>query len=427
MTQRFQKFILLIASIALVTGVGWFCYRVHVLSVRHGEINADFAKINSIGKGVLSVNTWRDLFVNAMENKIDSFKLSKGQADTLKIELQSLLHKLLDEADKMLEDKDQTVAGKIKASIAKIFINEDKIHDKVPEFSQSIYRKLVSPSSKQRLKALARSMLSDFKSTTYDSSKNSKETTEILKRYHVGSKTEFNNKVRPLTDELEATTYNYTYCIIASLLTVVFIWWLIRKSHYLHKLFYLVSILIAFEVLLVGLATPMIEIDARIKSLDFHLVGTKIAFADQVIFFQSKSIVDVVHLLIATGKYDSILVGGLILIFSIVFPISKLASAGVHLLGSKKIKLNPVINFFAFKSGKWSMADVNVIAIFMAYIGFKGILTDQLAKVDLRNETVTSIATNHTSLQPGYIIFICFVLFGLMLSVILKKITHVHS
>ena len=62
------------------------------------------------------------------------------------------------------------------------------------------------------------------------------------------------------------------------------------------------------------------------------------------------------------------------------------------------------------------MADVMVVAIFMAYIGFKGILDNQLAGLNFSSPGVTSIATNLTSLQPGYILFVTFVLFGMILS-----------
>ena len=41
---------------------------------------------------------------------------------------------------------------------------------------------------------------------------------------------------------------------------------------------------------------------------------------------------------------------------------------------------NPVIRFFVLKLGKWSMADVMVVAIFMAYVGFNGMIASQLAK-----------------------------------------------
>ena len=39
------------------------------------------------------------------------------------------------------------------------------------------------------------------------------------------------------------------------------------------------------------------------------------------------------------------------------------------------------------------MADVNVAAIFMAYIGFKGILDTQLASLNLKTDSLASIST----------------------------------
>jgi hypothetical protein len=41
-----------------------------------------------------------------------------------------------------------------------------------------------------------------------------------------------------------------------------------------------------------------------------------------------------------------------------------------------------------------------------------------------KSDAFSSIATNKTSLQPGYIVFVAFVVFGLTLSQILKSITH---
>jgi hypothetical protein len=134
-----------------------------------------------------------------------------------------------------------------------------------------------------------------------------------------------------------------------------------------------------------------------------------------------------VRILIETGKYGSAFVGVLILIFSIVFPIGKLLATKLYLLGNENWRNNKVIQFFAFKSGKWSMADVNVVAIFMAYIGFKGILDSQLSNLNLQTESLASISTNETTLQPGFILFVAFVLFGLILSVILQRITVLET
>jgi hypothetical protein len=200
-------------------------------------------------------------------------------------------------------------------------------------------------------------------------------------------------------------------------------WWFLKNQKSLHSTFFVLSVLLTFIVLFVGLTTPMIEIDARIKEMSFLLIGERISFHDQVIFFQSKSIVDVVRILLETGKYDSAIVGILILIFSIVFPVGKLLATKFYLLGNERWRNNKVIQFFAFKSGKWSMADVKVVAIFMAYIGFKGILDSQMASLNLETDSLASISTNETTLQPGFILFLAFVLFGLILSVILQKIT----
>lgn len=82
-----------------------------------------------------------------------------------------------------------------------------------------------------------------------------------------------------------------------------------RTRKELDSVFYILSVFAALILLAVGLSTTMIEIDARIQSMDFHLLGQSISFKNQSLFFQSKSIVDVVVLLIKTGKVDSAIVG----------------------------------------------------------------------------------------------------------------------
>ncbi len=165
----------------------------------------------------------------------------------------------------------------------------------------------------------------------------------------------------------------FAFVMLGIMVFFLMSWWILRRQEHLHTPFFIVSLLLALVVLITGLTSPMIEIDARIKELSFLLIGEKITFNDQVLFFQSKSIVDVVTILIQTGKFDSALVGVLILAFSVIFPIGKLVASKIYVLGNEKCRTNRWVCFFAFKSGKWSMADVNVVAIFMAYIGFKGI------------------------------------------------------
>jgi hypothetical protein len=155
--------------------------------------------------------------------------------------------------------------------------------------------------------------------------------------------------------------------------------------------------------------------------LDLKLLSSHIIFQDQVIFFQTKSILDVIHILLLNGKADAIFVGILILMFSVLFPVTKLICTTIYLFS--KDATNAFIRYMAFNSGKWSMADVMVIAIFMAYVGFQGILDDQLADITVHKESINLLTTNRTNLQTGFVLFVAFVLYNLVLAEILKKIT----
>ncbi|MBK1703536.1 hypothetical protein CKO40_02935 [Halochromatium glycolicum] len=170
-----------------------------------------------------------------------------------------------------------------------------------------------------------------------------------------------------------------------------------------------------------GVMTPMIEIEARIDQLSLTLLGEPVTFTDQVLYFQSKSILDVVQVLAATGAADMLLVAVLVVLFSLIFPAAKVL-AGVAYYGDfGNARGHGWVRFFALRSGKWSMADVLVVAIFMAYIGFDGLIASQLAELGgAAGERVTLLSTNGTQLQLGFFLFLAFVLASLVLSSLLE-------
>jgi hypothetical protein len=401
----------------------WSGLQVHQLSGERAEIKKDYSVLNNITYGLLSVNAWRDHIVKVVTNRIDDFEFTREQDKALKYEVSQVLHAVINKADSLVDRKQKSLGGKLKKFAVNALVNEDKIHARVPEFAETIVNELKKTKNKEKIKFIARSKLEEFGTITYDSTNDIGRGESILAAYDVPDVPTFNSTASLLLDGLQKRAYFFTYLILGIMILFLIIWWVLRNQRSLHSIFFVISVLLTFVVLFVGLTSPMIEIDARIKEMSFLLIGERISFHDQVIFFESKSIVDVVRILLETGKYDSAIVGLLILIFSIVFPIGKLLSTKIYLLGNEKWRNNKVIQFFAFKSGKWSMADVNVVAIFMAYIGFKGILDSQLTNLNMQTDSLASISTNETTLQPGFILFVAFVLFGLILSVILQKIT----
>ena len=183
------------------------------------------------------------------------------------------------------------------------------------------------------------------------------------------------------------------------------------------------SLLFAFVLVAVGVSTSIIEVDARIKTVNFALMGQRVVFENQVLFFQSKSILGIVETLINQPKADAVVVGVLILAFVIVFPVLRLIFTGVHILTKKQFAENKVVKYFTFQSGHWAMADVMVVGILMTYIGLNGILESQLTDLNIHNSFLNSVTENITSLQSGYFIFVAFVLFSLVLTTIIKRIT----
>lgn len=417
------KFLLVLLLLPFIAFSLWCGINIHALTKDRAELKKDYSELNNIQHGLLSVDAWSAHVKEIVNDQIDSFDFNDVQEDTLKAQLNKILNSVITKANTMVNQKQTSIDKRIKKFAIKQFVDVDKVRAKVPEFSETIIKELKKPSSRQRLKFLAKDKVQEFAEKTHDSLDSDANVVGLLAKYDVSTVAEFNGYIATKVSLLQQKTYNLTYGMVACLIFFLLLWLALRNQTPLHKPFFVLSVILGLITLVIGLMAPMIEIDARIKELNFLLVGKPLVFNDQVIFYQSKSILDVVHILIATGKADSIFVGTLILIFSVIFPITKLICTEVYLLGNEKMRANKLLNFFAFKSGKWSMADVMVVAIFMAYIGFKGILDSQMDHLNVKTKNLATIATNETSLQPGVILFVWYVIFGLVLGAILKKIT----
>ncbi|MDB5047196.1 MAG: putative rane protein [Fibrobacteres bacterium] len=117
----------------------------------------------------------------------------------------------------------------------------------------------------------------------------------------------------------------------------------------------LLLILASFACLVPGLFRPALTLD----------ISPVLPFLGKMaIYHQTRSIIGTVKNLYDTGN---LLVAGLILLFSVAVPFAK----GLILLYVMALKRAPFrMRLFRFVSaiGKWSMADVFVMGIFLAYL-----------------------------------------------------------
>ena len=420
------KLLLILFLAIFLVAESFFGYRLHQLSDQQKQIKRDYANVNDIELGLFSVENWRDQVANIVDHQVRNFTMTPAQKKELQLEIQDIVLALINKAEAMVNKPQTSIGGRIKKFAVKKFVNIDKIKAQVPEFANTIMAKVDNPANKNKLSDLALAKFSNIQKSGYIDSNiktNDSVSAALFSKYNVSSHEDLNNKLLASLGPVRTETYNYCFGMLGCVIVVLMLWWALRKRVDLHAVLFVMSLLFAFILLAVGLTASMIEVDARIKSFDFVLLGEHVVFKDQVLFFQSKSILDVVRILIKQHHADSIGVGILILVFSILFPIMKLSSTGIHLLTKRRMAENKVIKYFAFQSGKWSMADVIVIAILMTYVGLTPPLGEQLQKMNIPSGTLSFISTNNTAPQPGYIIFICFVLYGLILSTILKSIT----
>src|ERR1700735_3262049 len=168
-----------------------------------------------------------------------------------------------------------------------------------------------------------------------------------------------------------------------------------------------VLLLFCVVLLLGGVLTPMLEVEAKISRLSITFLGQPIAFGDQVLYFQSKSVLEVFRTLVTQGKPDMWIVGVLVLMFSVVFPILKILTSVFYLYQPSLVRENRVARFFVLESSKWSMADVMALAIFMAYVAFNGLIANTMSMLKGTGVDL-AIPTDSSKMLPGYYLFIGF-------------------
>jgi hypothetical protein len=173
-------------------------------------------------------------------------------------------------------------------------------------------------------------------------------------------------------------------------------------------------------LLISGIMLPMLDIEAKISKLYFVILDKAVVFENQILFFQSKSISDLVTLLLDSGEAKMILVGVLLVMFSIIFPTVKLIASYLYFYSKGFIGNNPVTRFFALRSTKWSMADVMVVSIFMAYLGLDGVINSELKHLEQSSDPVNIITTNQTHLEVGFFLFLAFVGISFILSMMVE-------
>lgn len=175
--------------------------------------------------------------------------------------------------------------------------------------------------------------------------------------------------------------------------------------------------MIALVCLHIGLTYPMLEITALERNLDIGALPIKtkvmgfsvdlnieqVFEGDMIFYYQSKSVLELVGTLFEQKNW---IVSISILSFSILFPLLKLIFTCLMLFAGRASN-NALAQFFVKYAGKWSMADVFVVAVFLAYLAFSNMQVG---------------ITTESNVLPGLYFFLGYCLLSILSShLILKK------
>jgi len=420
-----------VANIMLILGLGillfgeaWYGYHLQALSEQREQIKRDYSTLNSITFGLLSVDQWRDKIGDIVNSRVSGFNVTPEQKEALQAQVEQQLNGLINKELADINKPQKSLVGRIKKLAVNKFVDEDQVHALVPIFARTIVNKVTDPVNTERVRDIVASKVNELEAQTYDSTQTTANAVAayMYRKYNVADAAQFGREISSRLASNVVASYNYLYRMLGCVLAALLLWLLMRKMVHLHATLFFMSLLFDLVLLAVGITSSVIEVDAQLRSFNLVLAGNNLSFNNQDLFFQSKSIVEIIQTLVSQTKPDTVVVGVLMLLFIIILPVVRIIAKGIHILGYKAWAENKAVLYLAFNSAKWDMADVMVVGTLMTYIGLNGILRSELSEIEFHNSYLNTTTGNYTSLQPGYFIFVGYVVFATILAAILNRI-----
>ncbi|HEY1983907.1 MAG TPA: paraquat-inducible protein A [Terracidiphilus sp.] len=409
----------LAAAVLLLLPAVWFSWQtVDGLSARR-LLRTDLAEITHARYGILSADQWRDIIGPILNAQVDKLDL-KGQSKSLRPMVERSLNALLDNIKAQMTSpgaKSSGMPGGGNAMIVNMIIGSLRPH--VPEYTSVVMAELGKSDTQKNFKQSIRAVLADAVRNTFS---NTDMTTynAILARYGCATGAACEQTLGRRIEQSDKKL-NRCYLIVLASAALGFIL-LTAGRPTLSRGSVVVLMLYCITMLAGGVLSPMLEVEVRVTKLDATLLGTPFEFREQSLYYRSKTVLEVSQTLIEMGRPEMTLVAVLVILFSVVFPVLKMLALGACLVRPALLRTSRFVKLLAFDLSKWSMADVMVLAIFMSFVAFNGVITSSWDGVrSMPNIQQVLIPTNASRILPGYYLFIGFCVSSIFLSKKLER------
>jgi len=386
---------------------------------------ADYAQLHSVKYGMFNADQWTAKISKIIDDKIDNFDINVNNREEIEGYIGMIIDTFIVETEEVIKARNQTnvgffedLLGATKQIITESIIDFADLRRQIPQFTATIMVEIEKPENQKRAKKILRKKIKEFMKQKFKATTDMTEFNTILTKYHTSNSKECS---LVLTKKMQENRALMDDTMLKILLISAVIILLITLQGVLSSLGLFTLAVTTINLLVAGVMLPMIDIEAKIVKLYFMVLDNPVVFENQILFFQSKSIYDLVHLLITSKETKMIFVGVLLVMFSIIFPTLKLLATTIYYYAKGKLAESVVVRFFALYSTKWSMADVMVVSIFMAYLGLDGVMESELKKLEEPSNAMNMITTNGTHLEVGFFLFLGFVLSSFVLSILIER------
>jgi len=411
------------AALLLLAPAVWFTWQtIDGLAARR-VLRTEQAELGHARYGMLNADRWVERIVPILNQKIDELDLTAQTGTSLRPTVQSALYRLLDQVKEQMAPKPAppkpgappaapgaAFAAQAQALIANSMINN--LRPRVPEFAGVVLKELGRPENKKAVKEYLGGIVADGVKTTF-SAVDMTYYSSILKQHGCADgpacRAELGGQIQAADDRIARS-----YLIVLGS-TALALLLLLARSQPLRWFDVLLLLFFCGTLLAGGILSPMLEVEAKISRLAFTFFGQPVAFPEQVLYFQSKSVLEVSRTLLTMEELEMRIVGILVVMFSVVFPLLKILTLTVCLKRPDWLRKNPILRFFGLESSKWSMADVMALAIFMSFVAFNGVISNAMGNLQGPGGQLV-IPTDSSRILPGFYLFVGFVLASLFLS-----------
>ena len=408
------NFRLVVGVILLVPAI-WFSWKtIDGLAARR-VLRTDLAEITHARYGILSADQWRAIIGPMLNAQVDKLDL-KGQSKSLRPMVERSLYALLDNIKTQMTSPPKGKASGMPGGAPPMLVNMivASLRPHVPEYTDVVMKELGKSQTQEGFKDSIRGVLDDAVKNTF-SSTDMTTYNAILKQYGCASGAACEATLGTQIAEADTKLTRYYLIVLASAALGFIV--LIAGRRTLSRGAVVVLMLFCIAMLAGGVLSPMLEVEVRITKLDATLLGMPIEFRDQSLYYRSKTVLEVCQTLIQMGRPEMTLVGVLVILFSVVFPVLKMLALGASLFRPALLRTNRLVRLLAFELSKWSMADVMVLAIFMSFVAFNGVIGSAWGGLrDMPNVQQVMIPTNASKTLPGYYLFIGFCVSSILLS-----------